>query len=189
MDNTVRAADNSRQAREGGEVFTAALDELGLKAHPDKSRMVVMGSKKFRDKVKKELEADPVMVQGFKLQMSECETYLGAEISEKGARDSVSKSIKKRIKQAFVKEIQLSKILESEWMNKVGWIEAVKTLTNSIISSTLTYACPAYVFMTKTQINEIEGAFKEILYRLLKISKYSQYAAVLLECNMIKLCA
>ena len=126
-------------------------------------------------------------VQNFDMKISECETYLGVEISEKGPRDSVNKSIRKRIRAALAKEIQLSKMLDSDWMDKVGWIEAVKTLVNSIISTTLTYAAQSYAFMTKTQIDEIESAFKEILYRMLRISKYTQYAAVLLECNMIKI--
>ena len=88
---------------------------------------------------------------------------------------------------AVVKEIQLSKILETDEMDKVGWIEAVKTLYNSIITSTITYATPAYAFMTKKQINEIEQSCKEILFRQLRISKFAHYASVLLECNMIRL--
>ena len=47
--------------------------------------------------MKKELKENPVMIQGFELKTSECETYLGAEISEKGPRDSVTRTIKKRI--------------------------------------------------------------------------------------------
>ena len=74
-----------------------------------------------------------------------------------------------------MKEIQLCKLLETDEMDRVGWIEAVKTLFNSIISSTLTYATPAYAFMTKKQSKELEQTCKEILYRQLRISKYSHY--------------
>lgn len=186
VDDTGRLAETAQQAREGGIALTNALNELGLKAHPDKSRMVIIGGKKYREKILKELEKDPVMIQDFELKTSDCETYLGVEISEKGVRDSVTKSIKKRIKAAVVKEIQISKILETDEMDRVGWIEAVKTLVNSIILSTITYAAPAFAFMTKSQVNEIELAFKEILFRQLRISRYSHYATVLLECNMIR---
>ena len=187
VDDTNKTCETSEQARIGGKVFTQALNELGLEAHPDKSAMVIMGGKKYREKIMKELEEDPVYVQGFKMQVSECETYLGVEMSEKGPRDSVTKSIRKRIRAAMGKEVQLSKMLESEQMDKAGWMDAVRTLANSIISPTITYAAQSYAFLTKTQVAEIEGAFKEILYRMLGVSKYTQYAAVLLECNMIKI--
>ena len=187
VDDSIIVSEDTKQARTAGQVFTRALNELGLEAHADKSAMVVIGAKKYRDKIKKELKENPVFVQGWELKTSECETYLGVEISEKGPRDSVNRSIKKRARAAFGKEVQLSKVLGSDWMDKVGWIEAVKTLTNSIISPTLTYAKQSYAFMTKTQVNEIERVFKEILYRLLRISKYSHYASVLLECNMIRI--
>ena len=186
VDDTIKACETAEQARIGGKVFTRALNELGLKAHPDKSAMVIVGGKQYREKIKKELEKNPVYVQKFKMQISECETYLGAEISEKGPRESVNKSLRKRIKAAMGKEFQLSKMLESDQMDKAGWLDAAKTLANSIISPTLTYAAQSYAFMSKNQIDEVEGAFKEILYRMLKLSKYTQYAAVLLECNMIK---
>ena len=186
VDDAVKPSETADQARDAGKIFTEALNELGLEAHPEKSALVIMGPKKYRDRMKSELAEQPVMVQGWAVQTSECETYLGAEISEKGVKDSVTRSIKKRIKAAYAKELQLSKLLESDWMDKAGWIEAVKTLFNSIISSTITYASQTYAFMTKTQVNEMESAFKGILYRLLRISKFAHYAAVLVECNMIR---
>ena len=97
------------------------------------------------------------------------------------------RSIKKRCKAAIVKEIQLSKVLESDMIDRVGWIEAVRTLFSSVIISTLTYGTQAYVFMNKNQLAEIEGCMKNVLYRMLKISKFSQYAAVLMECNLVRI--
>ena len=72
-------------------------------------------------------------------------------------------------------------------MSNVGWMDAACTLFCSIILSTLTYGCQAFVFMTKKQSEELESACKDILYRMLRISKYTQYAAVLLECNLMRL--
>ena len=186
VDDVERMTTTAQGAREGGEIFTKALNELGLEAHPGKSAQIIMGSKKYRDNIRKDLENEPVMIQGFKLIESEEETYLGIQLSAKGPRDSVTKSIRKRIQAAIVKEVQLSKILEDEMLDKVGWIEAVKTLFNSIIISTLSYGSKSYVFMTKGQIAELESAHKDILYRMLKISKYAHYAAVLMELNMIR---
>ena len=126
------------------------------------------------------------MIQGFELKESQEETYLGIQISGKGYRESVTQSIKRRIRAAIAKEIQLSKILDDDMIDKVGWLESVKTLFNSVIVSTLSYGCVAYVYMTKKQLEEIEMCVKEILYRMLKISKFAHLAAVLYELNMIR---
>ena len=187
VDDALRLAGDAKAARQGGEVITEALDELGLQAHPDKSALLIVGTKKYKDKVMAELEKDPVKVQDFELKASDCETYLGVEISSKGVKDSITRSMRKRIKAAMAKEVHLSKLLSSEEMSKVGWMEALRTLFNSIIVSTLSYGCQAFVNMTKKQENEMELAYKEILYRMLRISKYTQYAAVLLECNMMRM--
>ena len=186
VDDTLFIHDNDSGARAGGEVITDAFDELGLEAHPDKSRQVVMGPKRFKDKLCEQLEEDPVIVQGWELKDSECETYLGCEISSKGVRDSITRSIKKRCRAAMAKAVQLNKLLDDDMFDKIGWIDAVKTLFNSIITPTVTYATEAYAFMTKSQVAEMEACMKDLLYMMLKISKFTQYAAVLQECNMIR---
>ena len=68
--------------------------------------------------MKMELEKDPVKIQDFELKESDCETYLGVEISDKGAKDSITKSMRKRIRAAMAKEVQLSKLL-SQYKGKV----------------------------------------------------------------------
>ena len=83
--------------------------------------------------------------------------------------------------------IQLKRILREDLVGKIGWLQAVKTLFTSIIIPTLTYACQTYVYMTKKQENELEGAMKNILYQMLEISKFSHYAAVLMECGMMRI--
>ena len=102
IDDVERLTGSAEGAREGGEIFTNALNELGLEAHPDKSAQIIMGKKKFQgkkfqEKVRAELKDNPVRVQDFELKEAEEETYLGMQISNKGVKDSVSKSIKKRI--------------------------------------------------------------------------------------------
>ena len=61
-----------------------------------------MGKKKFKDKIRKELLNEPVMTQGWELKESQQETYLGIEISEKGVRDSITQSIKKRCRKTIL---------------------------------------------------------------------------------------
>ena len=186
VDDNAILHDNVNGAKAGGNVVTEAFDELGLEAHPEKSKQVIMGSKKLTERVRDDLQEEPVKVQGWDMGESECETYLGSEVSSKGVRDSVTRSIKKRCRAATAKVVQLNKLLDNDLMQRVGWLDAAKTLFNSIIVSTITYATEAYAFMTKAQIAEIEACVKNLLYMMLRISKFTQYAGVLHECNMIR---
>ena len=185
VDDTARLASSAEMARDGGKIFTQALDELSLEAHPDKSRLVILGSKKIRDEMKEKLEKDPVMVQGWEMKTSESETYLGYQINEKGARESRNQSIEQRVRAARTKSIQLMKILEDEQMCEIGWIQSTKLLFTSIIISTLTYGSQTYVNMTKKQIGMLEGGMRECLYRMFELSKTAHYASVLFELNLI----
>ena len=185
VDDTARIAEDTKMARDGGKVFTKALDELSLEAHPDKSKIVVMGSKKLREETKKELEENPVIVQGWEMKTSENETYLGYQINEKGTRESKNKSIETRARLARTKSIQLMKILEDRQIQEIGWLESAKLLFTSIIIPTLTYGSQTYTFMNKKQEALLEGAMRENLYRMLELSRTAHYASVLFEMNLI----
>ena len=185
VDDAAGIAMTIEELRIVGKVLTEALDELALEAHPDKSRILLMGPKKYRDKMKKELETEGVYVQGWEIKTSESETYLGCQISEKGVRSTIDESIERRIRIARNKTIQLIKLLGDDTMNKIGFLQAAKTLFTSIIIPTLTYGVECYIGMNKKQENALETAMKDNLYRLLAISRYAKYSAVLHELGLI----
>ena len=187
VDDLDTLVETHEAAKESCIATTKALDNLGLEAHPEKSAIVIMGSKKYKEKMRQRLIEDPCKVQDFELKESDLETYLGVQFSGKGVKDSVNESIKLRIRKTRVKMIQLMKALEDELVEKQGWLEAVKVLFNSIIVPTLTYGCQAFANMTNKQESELEMCMKDVLYKMLGISKYSHYASVLMECNMIRL--
>ena len=144
-----------------------------------------MGPKAMRDKVKEELMKNPVEIQGWEMKTSDLETYLGFQLDEKGVRESINKSIDKRVRAARTKSIQLIKVLEDDKIQKIGWVGSAKLLFMSIIVPTLTYGTQAYTNMTKKQREMLEASMRENLYRMLNISKTSHYASVLLEMNLI----
>ena len=51
--------------------------EKTLEAHPDKSGIIIMGSDKYKEKVKKELETSQIYLTNFKLEIKESDRYLG----------------------------------------------------------------------------------------------------------------
>ena len=185
VDDTLRMATDTNMARDGGIVFTESLGNLSLEAHPDKSRIVIMGPKKMREEIKRELMKDPVMIQGWEMKTSTLETYLGFQLDEKGVRESINKSIEGRCRSARTKSIQLLKVLEDDKICRLGWLESAKLLFTSIIIPTLTYGAQAYTNMNKKQREMLEASMRENLFRMLNISRTSHYSTVLLEMNLI----
>ena len=55
--------------------MTAALDEMSLQAHEDKTVQIVVGHKRYIKDMKEELERNPTYMQGFKVNMSELVVY------------------------------------------------------------------------------------------------------------------
>ena len=54
-----------KMARSQADKLTNMTLEKILEAHPEKSEMIVMGSKKYKEKVVKELEANPIFLTNF----------------------------------------------------------------------------------------------------------------------------
>lgn len=187
VDDTSRLTNTAEGAKEGGEPITTALDKLALKAHPKKSIQIVMGGKKFRDEQKAKLADEPVEVQGFEMPIVEEELYLGFMFNEQGPRYSRTRSIECRIKKLRAKTAQAKMLMTDDLIQRVGWLQAVKTVYQQVLLPTATYASECYTFMTKKQKSMMETAMKESLFDLLELSQYTSYSAVLLELNMVKL--
>ena len=187
IDDTKLMGLSSEEVRKCGVIATESLDCMGLDAHPKKSKQVVVGNAKHGQSLINQLESEPSSIQGFDVDFSQQETYLGFEFCSKGSRESVTQSIERRGRMATAKAAQLVKVLEDDLLQKVGWLASAKELFQSIIISTLCYGSQAYIFMTKTQENRLESLMRENLYRVLGLSKFSSYAAVLFELNLIKI--
>ena len=187
IDDTKLMSETAGEARKSGKIASDSLDLMGLGAHPKKTKQVVLGNAKAREILIKELTENPAVIQGFNVEFSERETYLGFEFCQQGTRESVTQSIEKRGRVATAKTIQLVKVLEDDLVQKVGFLAAAKYLFQSIVMSSLSYGAQGYIYMTRKQEDRMESLMRENLYRLLGLSKFTSYAAVLFELNLVKM--
>ena len=185
VDDASRMTRNAEQARDGGKTITESLDELALQAHDQKSVQVVMGGKKFRDEMTKQLEENPVKVQGFDMRVVPEEVYLGFCFSQ-DSKKSKTRSIEIRMAKVKAKTAQAKGLLTDDLIQRVGWLQAVQSIYQSEILATALYAAEVYTNLTQKQLNMIESGLKESLYTMLEVSQYTNYAAVLSELNLVK---
>ena len=76
--------------------------EKTLEAHPEKSGLIIVGSDKYKAKIERELQEDPIYLTHFKLETKESEVYLGQSIKSNMSKSALEtfKSRAGRIKGA-----------------------------------------------------------------------------------------
>ena len=177
VDDLSKCCLDSEESREMGVAITKALKELKMDAHPDKSGLLVFGQN--RDKLKREIEQNPTIVQNFTMGFKESETYLGMQFSSLGHSDSITKTLLARRIKCMTKSIDLRNKLEDIRVQSLGWLITAITVFKSVITSTLLYGCGAWVNMNKTQIELLESIQRQCLITVLGISNKCSYYSLL----------
>ena len=77
QDDVARVAENLLSIREGNNRMESMAESKLLDYNLDKSNLILIGSKKFRKKIKQELDINPVMFCGGIMKLSESDKYLG----------------------------------------------------------------------------------------------------------------
>ena len=102
QDNIAKIYKDLKEARVGCYKIDDTLKRKQLSVNYDKSKYILLGSRKFRKEAIKTLKKDPMMIGN-----AEKEKYLGDWIHEKGCRESISSTIKDRIQKLISKGEEL----------------------------------------------------------------------------------
>ena len=84
---------DSKGAKVSGNIISSALDEMALKAHGEKTVQIVVGHQDYITKMKKELDANPMFIQGFKNKVVDSEKYLGVMVTSSGTKGIIDRNI------------------------------------------------------------------------------------------------
>ena len=105
-----------------------------------------------------------------------------------GIDASVSATIKERIGIAWGRLNQVKTVLKHPVMNSRGggWLRAAVSLFQAIIPPILLYSSETWIDVKRYQIDELESAYKDMLYSLLSLPQKTKTVAVLLECGFQK---
>ena len=112
QDDVMKVNGSVKDAQDSNKRMEAVLSSKMLSFNEKKSVAIVIGSKKSRDKIKKELEESPLMLCNKKMKMVETYSYLGEVISEEGVGDSALKTVSKRCGMAYKTIFERKAIIE-----------------------------------------------------------------------------
>ena len=75
-------------AQAGNIKLAAMLKDKGLSAHEDKTCYIVCGSKKFKEKVEKDIQTNPLVFDSFSIKQCVSDKYLGQVLLSGGLEAS-----------------------------------------------------------------------------------------------------
>ena len=122
QDDIFRACKDPASAQAGNDRLEALAETKLLDFHTSKSKIIVVGKTKAREKLKEEFEENPPYLYGVKVEIADQETYLGDEFG-KSVSDSISLTIRKREGLVRKSIIDIKRIVEDHRSKVMGSIK------------------------------------------------------------------
>ena len=188
MDDAALANKDAEAARDNGIRITNALELISLRANSKKSVIVVSGTNKDQVKsIKCDLNDNPVKIHNAPINCVEVSDYLGFAIHEDGLKCSVNKAVKDRVKRGWGRVASIQNIMKSPAILQFGWLRCGVTLTQAVIPAVLTYGAEAWLCVPKYVINNLELAYKQMIYSIFGFGEKTKFSAVLLELGLMRI--
>ena len=157
QDDISKMNDNLNQAREGCEKIDETLKKKQLSVNYDKSKFLVMGSRKFRKETLEEINENPMKMGEAVIEHSEKEKYLGDFIHENGCRESIAATIKARMNGLMKKCDDIIAVSEAPLMGSTGnALPAIKLFEAQVIPALL-HNSESWIDITETHIADLES--------------------------------
>ena len=93
QDDIIHGAKDVNKARVASNKVANMMKEKNLKLNENKCVVIALGTNKQREKVKEEIEKNPIMCGDFEMKMAEKEKWLGQQLSAGGLAESVAETV------------------------------------------------------------------------------------------------
>ena len=170
QDDISKMNDNIEQARDGCHKIDRTLKSKLLSANYDKSKFLIIGKEKFRKNTLKTLEKDPLQMGGVKIEHSEQEQYLGDWIHEKGCKESITVTIKARIRKLISRTEEILQLVETPGMSSLGGANTAFKLYEAQILPPLLYNCESWISIDDSHIKLLQDFQERFIRRILRLA-------------------
>ena len=93
MDDILNSVKGTKEAREANKRVDILMKQRGLSLNKDKSVCLILGSKKQKQDISRELENQPLVCGDFETKEKQQEKWLGQILSAAGLADCVSQTV------------------------------------------------------------------------------------------------
>ena len=167
QDDICRLAGSLESTRAGNIKLAGMLDSKGLRCHPDKTVLLVVGTKKFRQEAHEDIKKNPIMFGDFKVKTEDEDVYLGDVISTQGLDASIGATIRKRLGKVKGAMFEVKSIMSDYRMQAVGGMAGAWDLWEHAILPSLLNNCGSWIGATKkiaNLLNEHQNMFLRLIY-------------------------
>ena len=167
QDDIAKMNSHIGDARIGCELIDETLKKKQLSINYDKSKYILLGSKKYRKETMEAMAKEPMRMGNEVIGNAVKEKYLGDWIHELGCRESISTTIKERIQKLISKSEEIIQIAESPLMGALGDSTVAIRLFEAQIVPALLFNCESWVDISHTHLTELQNFQDKFLRKLL----------------------
>ena len=167
QDDILRIGEDINSTRVGNAKLATMSAEKGLKAHDKKTTYVIIGTKRYREKMMKEAQANPVTFGDLIIQPSGSEVYLGEVIHSLGMEAGVEATIDARLGKVRGAMYKSKALMEDFKLQAMGGMEAAWILWERSIIPTLLSGCGSWIGIGKKifdKLDEIQNEYLRMIY-------------------------
>ena len=186
VDDMWAAGKDGDGVRAMGNGFSVCANYCSMEVNELKSSVIVMGRKCIASKMRKDLENNPVTVQGRPIGVKSSDVYLGLTIAESGVKESVEQTLEVRYLKARDKAFQLRNMCRHPTFQDIGWMKSIVTFFQAVITPILTYSAETWYHTSEGFMETVEARYKSLLLLMLGLPKSTFYLCLLHEINVLQ---
>ena len=169
QDDIMKMCDTVEQARKGTQKIDEILKKKLLSVNYDKSKYLVLGKGKAKERMLKELKKWPMKMGEEIIENSILEKYLGDIIHEKGCEESITATIKERIRKLIPKCEEIIQIANASLMGGLRNSNIAFKLFESLVIQPLLNNCASWIGITEKHIQELQKFQNKFIRRVLHL--------------------
>ena len=160
-------------------LYTRALDELAMSAHPVKTVQIVAGAVNKIPLVKSQLEKNPSKMQDFTIKVTSGDKYLGMHFVTGSWQETLDKNVKGKVGKMMAAACAIRNMCNIPGIKRVGKLQAQKLLIMSQITPICMYSMPAWLRVSEKHYEDLETGFKRAIETILSVPRSTNYEALL----------
>ena len=176
QDDICKLSNELPEAREGCKKIDEMLKKKLLSVNYDKSKYLVLGNTKYKNKIELETALNPLTMGGEIIKRTEKELYLGDYIHEDGCEASIAETIKRRTTSLISKCDEIIQISESSIMAGLGTSTTAFKLYEAIIIPSLLHNAASWIGITENNIKELQNFQNQFIRKVMRLPRSTPIA-------------
>ena len=169
QDDIIHGAKDLTKARIASKKVAHMMSEKNLKLNQDKCVLIAIGTRKQREKVKEEIEKNPLKCGEFEIRMVEQEKWLGQQISANGLADSVAATVETKEGKVKAACLEIANIVNDWRAETVGELETAIILWEACVIPSLLHSCSTWMQIsraTENKLNNLQRWFVRLIMQV-----------------------